>query len=42
MIIVALWRSIFGRFDDTPYDTQGLIEAHIDVLLRGLAAEETS
>lgn len=42
MIIVALWRSIFGRFDDTPYDTQGLIEAHIDVLLRGLSPEETS
>jgi len=42
MIIVALWRSIFGRFDETPYDTQGLIDAHIDVLLRGLAAEEPS
>jgi AcrR family transcriptional regulator len=39
MIIVALWRSIFGRFDETPYDTQGLIDAHIEVLLRGLAAE---
>jgi AcrR family transcriptional regulator len=42
MIIVALWRSIFGRFDETPYDTQGLIDAHIDVLLRGLAAEQQS
>jgi AcrR family transcriptional regulator len=42
MIIVALWRSIFGRFDETPYDTQGLIDAHIDVLLRGLSAEQQS
>lgn len=40
MIIVALWRSVFGRFDEAPYDHQGLIETHIDVLLRGLAAEE--
>ncbi|HLY04594.1 MAG TPA: TetR/AcrR family transcriptional regulator [Rhizomicrobium sp.] len=39
MIIVALWRSVFGRFDETPYDHQGLIDAHIDVLLRGLAPE---
>lgn len=42
MIIVALWRSVFARFDDTPYDHQGLIDAHIDVLLRGLAAERRS
>lgn len=42
MIIVALWRSVFARFDDTPYDHQGLIDAHIDVLLRGLAPERRS
>jgi hypothetical protein len=42
MILTALWRSVFARFDETPYDHQGLIEAHIDVLLRGLAAEEPS
>ena len=42
MIFVALWRSVFGRFDETPYDHQGLIEAHIDVLLRGLAVEQPS
>jgi AcrR family transcriptional regulator len=39
LIVAALWRSIFARFDATPYDYQGLIDAHIDVLLRGLAAE---
>jgi AcrR family transcriptional regulator len=42
LIIVALWRSVFGRFDETPYDHQGLIDIHIDVLLRGLAAEAAS
>jgi AcrR family transcriptional regulator len=42
MIIVALWRSVFGRFDEAPYDFQGLIDAHVDVLLRGLAAETQS
>lgn len=42
LIIVALWRSVFGRFDTAPYDYHGLIEAHIDVLLRGLATGEPS
>jgi AcrR family transcriptional regulator len=42
MIVVALWRSVFARFDDTPYDHHGLIDAHIDVLLRGLAPERQS
>ena len=42
MIFVALWRSVFGRFEETPYDVHGLIAAHIDVLLRGLAAEKAS
>jgi AcrR family transcriptional regulator len=41
LIVGALWRSFFSRFDTAPYDYQGLIEAHIDVLLRGLAAEHT-
>ena len=39
LIIVALWRSVFGRYDTAPYDYQGLIDSHIDVLLRGLSAE---
>lgn len=40
MIFVALWRSTFSRLDTTPYDYQGLIDTHIDLLLRGLAAEQ--
>ena|ERR1700731_1393182 len=42
MIFVALWRSTFSRLDATPYDYQGLIDTHIDMLLRGLAAEQQS
>jgi len=42
MIFVALWRSTFSRLDASPYDYQGLIDAHIDTLLRGLAAEQPS
>ena len=33
MIIVALWRTIFDKFDAAPYDYQGLIDTHIDTLL---------
>ena len=36
MLVMILWRTIFGRFDPEPYDYQGLIDAHIDTLLRGL------
>lgn len=39
LIIVALWRSVFARYDTAPYDYRGLINSHIDVLLRGLSAE---
>lgn len=36
MLLLILWRTIFGKFDDAPYDDQGLIDAHLDTLLRGL------
>ena len=39
MLIVALWRTIFSRFDTEPYDYQALIDSHIDTLLRGLQAD---
>ena len=38
LLIVAFWRTVFGRFDKTPYDHQGLIDAHIETLLGGLKA----
>lgn len=42
MLVVALWRGVFARFDTEPYDYEGLVAAHIDTLLRGLAAHGTA
>jgi AcrR family transcriptional regulator len=39
LLVAIFWRTTFGKFDAVPYDLDGLIETHIDVLLRGLAAE---
>ncbi|HEX3675742.1 MAG TPA: TetR/AcrR family transcriptional regulator [Rhizomicrobium sp.] len=39
ILLAAIWRTLFAQFDDEPYDITGLIETHIDVLLRGLAAD---
>ena len=39
LLVALFWRTTFGKFDAVPYDLDGLIETHIDVLLRGLAAE---
>jgi len=39
LLIIMLWRGVFARFDSTPYDYQGLVETHIETLLRGLATE---
>jgi AcrR family transcriptional regulator len=39
ILLAAIWRTVFGPADPEPYDYNGLIETHIDVLLKGLAAE---
>ncbi|MEI9990351.1 MAG: TetR/AcrR family transcriptional regulator [Rhizomicrobium sp.] len=39
VLLGAVWRSTFAAFDPEPYDYQGLIETHLDVLFRGLAPE---
>jgi AcrR family transcriptional regulator len=39
MLIIAFWRTVFSRFDRIPYDYQALIDAHIEVLLRGLSID---
>jgi AcrR family transcriptional regulator len=39
-MFAAIWRASFGAFDSEPYDYQGLIETHLDVVLRGFAAEK--
>jgi AcrR family transcriptional regulator len=37
MLMSAIWRVTFAQFDETPYDYQGLIETHLDILFKGLA-----
>ncbi len=39
ILMIAIWRTTFEKFDDEPYDYQGLVEAHIATLLKGLAKE---
>jgi hypothetical protein len=36
-LVIMLWRTVFGRFDKTPYDYTGLVEQHIATVLKGLA-----
>ncbi len=40
LLLGAIWRTTFARFDREPYDLNGLIDTHIDVLLRGLANDQ--
>ena len=37
ILVIVLWRTSFARFDTEPYDYQGLIDAHLQTLLKGLA-----
>ncbi len=39
-IFTAIWRASFGTLDSEPYDYQGLIETHLDIVLRGFAVEK--
>jgi AcrR family transcriptional regulator len=39
VLLTVLWRTIFAPFDAAPYDYRGLIDTHLETLLRGLAAE---
>jgi AcrR family transcriptional regulator len=41
-MFTAIWRASFGTLDSEPYDYNGLIETHLDVVLRGFAAEKTT
>jgi AcrR family transcriptional regulator len=41
LLLIAIWRTTFAPFDSTPYDYDGLIEAHIATLLNGLATGAT-
>jgi AcrR family transcriptional regulator len=39
VLLSAIWRVTFAHLDPEPYDYKGLIDTHLDVLFRGLAAE---
>ena len=39
VLLGAIWRVTFAHLDPEPYDYKGLIDTHLDVLFRGLAAE---
>jgi AcrR family transcriptional regulator len=38
--LMMIWRTTFAQFDRKPYDYAGLIECHIQTLLKGLAADD--
>jgi len=40
ILLSAIWRTVIEPFDSNSYDHKALIDTHIEVLLRGLAAEE--
>ena len=42
VLFCALWRVTFSHLDSKPYDYKGLIETHLDILFRGLAADGAS
>jgi AcrR family transcriptional regulator len=37
VLLGAIWRTTFACFDPEPYDYQGLVDTHLDVLFRGFA-----
>ena len=42
VILSAIWRTTFARFDTVPFDYQKFLATHLDVLLKGLAPEESA
>jgi AcrR family transcriptional regulator len=39
-MFTAIWRASLGALDSEPYDYEGFIETHLDLILRGLAVSE--
>lgn len=39
VLLGAIWRVTFAHLDSEPYDYRGLVDTHLDILFRGLAAE---
>ncbi len=40
LLLAAIWRTTFAPMDAEPYDYVGMIDAHIQTLLRGLQPDE--
>lgn len=38
-LMVAVWRTTFAQFDAEPFDNEGFLDTHLDVLLRGLSPD---
>jgi AcrR family transcriptional regulator len=38
-LMVAVWRTTFAQFDAKPFDNEGFLDTHLDILLRGLAPD---
>ena len=38
LLLTAVWRAVFARYEDEPFDPARVLDAHVDTLLRGLAA----
>jgi AcrR family transcriptional regulator len=38
VLMMAIWRAVFARNDPEPFDPAPVLRAHIEILLRGLAA----
>jgi len=41
-LLLALWKHSLGRHTDLTFDARAVVQAHLDVLLRGLSAEQAS
>ena len=41
-MFTAIWRTGLGRFESEPLDVESFIETHLDLILRGLAADGPS
>lgn len=39
LLLAAFWRNTFAQFDTEPFDYEGFIATHLDMLLRGLARQ---
>jgi AcrR family transcriptional regulator len=42
ILFIMIWRTSFAQFDSVPYDFDGLVETHIDILLKGLCADSVA